>query len=67
MKNYVLLLTLLLSACASDSWPFRSKAEPKPQPAVRQHPAPVEAQPPVPVDQVVPPSPKKREHNIEED
>lgn len=67
MKNYVLLLTLLLSACASDFWPFRSKVEPQPQSAARQHPAPVEVLPPVRVDQVAPPPPKKREHNIEED
>ncbi|HZW25506.1 MAG TPA: hypothetical protein VFF26_08480 [Gallionella sp.] len=66
MKNYVLFLALLLSACSSDFWTVKSKAEPQPQPAVRQHPVPVEVQQPVRIDPVSPPQ-KKREHNIEED
>lgn len=66
MKNSVLLLALLLSACASDFWTFRSKPGPQPQPAARQQPAPAEAQQPARVEPVIP-APKKREHNIEED
>lgn len=66
MKSYVLLLALLLSACASDFWTFRGKPGPEPQPAVRQQPAPAEAQQPARVEPVAIP-PKKHEHNIEED
>lgn len=71
MKNSVLLLVLLLTACATDiHWGGASgppaavneprKSEPKSQPA------PVKAQQPERNDQPMP-LPKKREHNIEED
>jgi hypothetical protein len=66
MKHCVFFLVLLLSACSSDFWTVKSKAPPQPHPVARQHPAPVEVQPPAHPEPVIPP-PQKREHNIEED
>lgn len=64
MKNYILILVLLLAACASDSRSVKSGADP--HPAARQRPAPVEVQQPARSEPVIP-APKKTEHNIEED
>lgn len=71
MKNSVLLLVLLLTACASD---FRWGGAPGTAAAVKEHgksqaksqPAPAKVQQPERNDQEIL-LPKKREHNIEED
>lgn len=78
MKSLILMFVLLLSGCAifqpSDGAPGTSggavkeqrKGDAKPQSAVRQSPAPAEAeQPPRSIPEAQPPL--KRKHNVEED
>lgn len=77
MRNFVLLLVMLLPACASDRQPGgvignatgagleHGKSNAESQPVARQRPVPAEVKQPARIDQVAPP--KKREHNIEED
>lgn len=74
MRNCILLLALLLSACAYNH-PARvktgavlesHKSVAEPQPVAGQPPVSVETQPPV-RNIHSDPAPKKNEHNIEED
>lgn len=77
MRNSVLLLVMLLPACASDHQPGgtignatgaglkHGKSNTESQPVAGQRPIPAEVKQPARIDQVAPP--KKREHNIEED
>lgn len=77
MRNSVLLLVMLLPACASDHQPGgtignatgaglkHGKSNAESQPVAGQRPVPAEVKQPARIDQVAPP--KKREYNIEED
>ena len=78
MKNFVLFLALLLSACANhhrasgeiggatNAAPGHQKNVAEPQPVARQRPVLIEKQQPARSAQENSP-PKKHEHNVEED